>query len=444
MDVRVPILAEGINAGTVIKVLVSEGDTVKKDQDLVEIETEKAAAPIPSPVAGKVNRIHVKEGDAVSVGQVIISISESGTKSAPAQTAPEVPQKSAQPAIPAPAQVMPPAPQAFQASASQFGPAASPTVRKLARELGIDLTRVRGSEHGGRIVVEDLRNYIQQLQAVALNQAGTSSAPASASPALPQVDFRKWGPVKREKLSSLRKKIGEKMVASWTHLPHVTQFDEADVSDMLDLRKKYVANFEKQGTRLTLTVLILKAVVDVLKRHPIFNASIDDRAGEIVFKQYYHFGIAVDTEQGLIVPVIRNVDQKNLVQLAKELQELAQKTRDRKVALDDLQGGTFTITNQGGIGGAHFTPIINAPEAAILGLGQGMRKPVDVKGEIKLRTMVPLCLSYDHRLIDGGKAAKFIRELRESIEAFSEQPLIDAMSAKKLPSGKDKLAGSKK
>jgi pyruvate dehydrogenase E2 component (dihydrolipoamide acetyltransferase) len=235
------------------------------------------------------------------------------------------------------------------------------------------------------------------------------------------VDFSKWGEISKKPMSSLRKIISRRMVENWNAIPHVTQFDDADITGVLALRKKYVEAYEKKGARLTVTSFVLKAVADTLKKHPIFNSSLDEAANEIVLKQYIHIGIAVDTEAGLIVPVLRDVDKKDLVQLSKELEELAKKARDRKVSGDDLKGGSFTISNQGGIGGAHFTPIVNKPEVAILGLGKGATKAVVRDGKIEPRAMLPLGLSYDHRVIDGGAAARFIVDLVKAIENFDEK-----------------------
>ncbi len=278
--------------------------------------------------------------------------------------------------------------------------------------------------------MEDVRRYIQRLQQIAYQQparkpaAGGANIPRPAPKPVPeQVDFSKWGSVHKEKMTTLRRTISNKMAESWTTIPHVTQFDNADVTDLLKLRKKYSAAYEKKKAHLTLTSFALKAVVETLKNHPIFNASMDEASGEIVYKDYYHIGIAVDTEQGLIVPVIRDVDKKSMMQLSAELQELAERTRQRKVSLEEMQGGTFTISNQGGIGSAHFTPIINKPEVAILGMGRGSEKLMIRKGKQTKRTMLPLGLSYDHRVIDGANAARFMVDLVAAFEQFSERQM---------------------
>ncbi|HWQ91646.1 MAG TPA: 2-oxo acid dehydrogenase subunit E2, partial [Clostridia bacterium] len=281
-------------------------------------------------------------------------------------------------------------------------------------------TRVRGSARGGRIVLEDVRMYIQRLQRLAAQPRGAAPAAGAPKPPAEQIDFSKWGPVDKKPLSPLRQVIARRMAENWNAIPHVTQFDAADITGLNALRKKYSAAYEKQGTRLTLTSFALKAVADTLKNHPVFNSSLDEVAQELVYKQYYHVGIAVDTDAGLIVPVIRDVDKKSLLDLSKELEELAKKARERKVTGEELKGGTFTISNQGGIGGAHFTPIVNKPEVAILGLGRGGLKAVVRGNAIEPRLMMPMGLSYDHRVIDGGSAARFIVDLVQAFENFKE------------------------
>jgi pyruvate dehydrogenase E2 component (dihydrolipoamide acetyltransferase) len=427
MDVRLPRLGEGADSGTVAAIFVKEGETVKKDQPILELESEKAVASIPTPVAGTVTKIHVKEGDEIKVGTLIFSIAESGepARREPARIEPPPAEEPAEvsmqatPVAQAPAavtDVAPPVP-----TVPGVPPPASPSIRRIARELGIDLTRIRGSERGGRIVMADLRNYIARLQAIAQQQAPAPAVQAQAKPAPVSIDFSKWGKIEKKKMSQLRKAISAKMVESWTTVPHVTQFDNVDITDLLAVRKKYQKAYEKKNAHLTLTPFILKAVVETLKKHPMFNASIDEATGEIVYKHYYHIGIAVDTEQGLIVPVIRDVDKKSLLELSIELQELAERTRQRKVSLEEMQGGTFTISNQGGIGGAHFTPIINTPEVAILGIGRGSLQPVVLGKKIVQRMIVPLGLSYDHRLIDGANAARFITDFVQALQHFDEK-----------------------
>jgi pyruvate dehydrogenase E2 component (dihydrolipoyllysine-residue acetyltransferase) len=430
MDVKVPSLAENINSGIIVKIFVAEGDLVQKDQDIVELETEKAVAAIPSPVDGKVTKLHVKEGDEVQVGQVLLSLSEAtareekqeGTGESESHREPE--KERAEPSSAdreekgtAGSEEEPQAEERSKADAAKAGqaPPASPSVRKLALQLGIDLARVQGSKRGGRITLDDVRVYIEQLQKIVPER--TTKIPKRETRTL---DFARWGYIHKQPMSSLRKKISEAMVASWTSVPHVTQFHEADISLPMKFIEKYAAQYEKSGARLTLTGLVMKALVSILKKYSSFNCSLDELTEEIILKAYFHFGVAVDTEQGLIVPVIRDVDKKRLLELSKELRELAEKARQRRLSLEELQGGTFTISNQGGIGGGHFTPIIHTPEVAILGLGRAEIKPVVRNGKIEAATMLPLCLSYDHRVNDGANAVRFVRDLAEKIENFKE------------------------
>jgi pyruvate dehydrogenase E2 component (dihydrolipoamide acetyltransferase) len=428
MDIKLPRLGEGAESGTVVSIFVKPGDQVKEGQTILELENEKAVAPIPASASGRVAKLYVKEGDKISAGQSILTLADDGAAipaSAPASR--PVAAKFGTPSAPAPVS-QPQRAAGENPSVAVLGEpvangsvAASPTVRKLAQDLGIDLTRVHGSERGGRIVVGDLRAYIQQLQQFAL-QSKTAAAPiaTAAKPAAEKVDFAKWGPVTRQPVTSLRKIIAQRMHESWASVPRVTQFDEADITNIVALRKKYVAKYEKKGASLTLTPFLMKAVVEVLKKYPAFNSSLDETSEEIVFKKYYHIGIAVDTEQGLLVPVIRDVDKKSLLQLSKELAEVAEKARQRKVVADDLKGGTFTISNQGGIGSSFFTPIVNKPEVAILGVGRGVLKPVVRGAKIEKRMLLPLGLSYDHRVIDGGTAARFTVEVVQALEQFKE------------------------
>jgi|SRR6266850_1080503 len=428
MDVKLPNLGEGAESGTVVSILVKEGDQITTGQTILELENEKAVAPIPSSAAGTVSKIRVKEGEKLSVGQVILTVEggpqqSSGAKAAagpkeraPSRPEPEAPEQDA-------AEPEPESQEEPEHIEDGLAPAASPSLRKIARELGIDLRRVRGSERGGRIVMADVRAYIQRLQKLGSQpKAAGAAAPRPSAPA--QVfDFSKWGKISKQPLTSLRKTISQRMTESWTTIPHITQFDDADVTALMELRKKYAPVYEKKGARLTLTSFALKAVVAALKKHPIFNSSLDEAAGEIVQKEYFHIGLAVDTDHGLMVPVLRDVDKKSIFDLSKEVTDLAEKARQRKVSLDELKGSTFTISNQGGIGGAHFTPIINKPDVAILGLGRGVLKPVLKDNKVEPRTMLPIAVSYDHRLIDGGTAARFTVDLVQAFENFDESLL---------------------
>jgi pyruvate dehydrogenase E2 component (dihydrolipoamide acetyltransferase) len=426
MDLRLPKLGEGAESGTVVNVLVKEGDAVTKGQTLIELENEKAVAPIPSTTAGTIAKIRVKEGDKISVGHVIATINESGG-AAPAKSA-------AAPAKAAPARRAQPEPEpepeaeadgepgegAGDETESDAAVAAAPSIRRIARELGINLAKVRGSERGGRIVMDDLRAYVQRLQKLAAQPRGGAAGRAAPSAPPERIDFSKWGEITKKPMSPLRKTIARRMVENWNAVPHVTQFDEVDITSLNELRKKFSPAYEKKGAKLTLTPLVIKAVVAALKKHPIFNSSLDEAADEIVLKEYFHIGVAVDTEHGLFVPVIRNADKKSLLELSHELNAFADKARDRKLGLEDMQGGTFTISNQGGIGGAHFTPIVNKPEVAILGLGRGALKPVARDGKIEPRLMMPIAISYDHRVIDGGTAARFTVDLLEAFANIKE------------------------
>jgi len=379
----------------------------------------------------------VKQGMEVSVGQVLISI-DTGTAASTSPAPAKAAQNSAAMttsvnAPPRPAGSRQPQPTATPAAAtaqdyhyeSKSGapPPAPPAIRKIARELDIDLSRVRGSEAGGRISMADLRAHLQRLQQIAFQGAPATTASQPAAVPSEAVDFSKWGPIRREKMSPLRRTVSRRMVESWTTIPKINQFADADISALLALRKKHAANYEKKGAHLTLTSFLLFVLGRVLKKYPRANSSIDEASLEIVYKDYFHIGVAVDTEGGLIVPTVRDVDKKNLLQLSMELHALTEKTRQRKVSVEDLQGGTFTISNQGSIGGSYFTPIIYAPQVAILGVGQGQPKPVALDGKIAVRTLLPLCLAYDHRVLDGADALRFLKEIIAGLESFNEADL---------------------
>jgi pyruvate dehydrogenase E2 component (dihydrolipoamide acetyltransferase) len=404
--------------------LVKEGETIQKGQGIIELETGKAVAPVPASAAGKVTKIIVAVGDKISVGQPILSL-EAGAapaKPAAAKSAPAAAPRASKPA-PVQEEAAEEAPEAEAEEVSGPEPASSPTIRRMARELGIDLRKIRGSENGGRIIMADVRAYLERLQRLAAQPRSGSPAGAPAKPAPEKIDFSKWGPIAKRPMTPLRKVIAQRMSESWNTVPRVTQFDEADITALNDLRKKHADAYEKKGARLTLTSFALKIVAEALKKHPVFNTSIDLIANEVIYKEYFHIGIAVDTEQGLIVPVLKDADKKDVLALSKDLNDIATKTRDRKISLEEMQGGTFTISNQGGIGGGHFTPIINLPETAILGLGRGVMKAVAREGKIEARLMLPLALSYDHRVIDGGAAVRFMLDLVRGFETFDEKQL---------------------
>lgn len=430
MDVKLPQLAEGVESGTVVSILVREGQEIKTDQAIMELETQKAVGSIPAPSSGVVTKVHVKQGMEVSVGQVLISLDPTGESRATGPSGEPAPKASAPPQTQPVSQAPPKAatPQTRlenyrYESKSGMAPPAPPSIRKIARDLGIDLSRVKGSEAGGRINLADLRGYVQRLQQIAFESRRAEASPAQAAPLPEAIDFSKWGPIRREKMSPLRRTVSRRMVESWTTIPKINQFADADITEILTLRKKYLSVFEDKGASLTLTAFLLLVLARVLKKYPRVNASLDEGALEIVFKDYYHIGVAVDTEAGLIVPVLRDVDKKSLLQLATELRGLTEKTRQRKVSIEELQGGTFTISNQGSIGGGYFTPIIYAPQVAILGVGQGQSKPVVVDGKIAIRTILPLCLAYDHRVLDGADAVRFLKEAVAGLESFDESDL---------------------
>jgi len=425
MDVKLPKLGEGADFGVVVGIFVKEGDAIAVGQAIVELENEKAVASIPSAAAGVVAKIHVKNGDRIGVGQKILTLAgDAESAPVPGPTAAPVPKPAAKNAVAKPAPVAEdddiPAAESVDEIVNEH-PVASPSVRKAARDFGIDLQKIHGSESGGRITGGDVKSYIARLIKAANRPARAATAEAApAKPAPVQIDFSRWGPILKKPVTPLRKVIARRMSESWNSVARVTQFDDIDFTKLGELRKKYATDYEKKGVKLTLTPFVLKAVASTLKAHQIFNSSLDEVANEIVLKEYIHLGIAVDTDQGLMVPVIRDADKKSLLDLAKELETLAAKARDREISADEMKGGTFTISNQGAIGGAHFTPIINLPEVAILGLGRGRMLPVVRDGKIEARLMTPVALSYDHRVIDGGSAARFTVDLTKAFENFDE------------------------
>ena len=424
MDVKLPKLGEGADSGVVVNIFVKEGDTIAKDQAIMDLENEKAVASIPSTAAGVVTKVYVKAGDRISAGQKILSVGgDAPAAAAPAPAAAPKPaaKKVAAQAAPEPVAVEDDSAD-IEEEVSTATIATSPSIRKMAREFGIHLGKIRGSGSGGRIVSADVRAYIQRLMKAAAKPATVAAAAAApAKPAAVQIDFSQWGPILKKPVTPLRKVIARRMSESWSSVARVTQFDDIDFTRLGELRKKFAPAYEAKGVKLTLTPFVLAAVAGTLRKHSIFNSSLDEVASEIILKEYIHLGIAVDTDQGLMVPVIRDVDKKSLFDLAKELELLAARARDRKISADEMKGGTFTISNQGAIGGAHFTPIINLPEVAILGLGRGALKPVVRDGKVEVRMMTPMALSYDHRVIDGGSAARFTVDLLAAFHDFKEE-----------------------
>lgn len=433
MNIQLPHLGDGIESAVVLAVLVKPGDTITKDQPILELETDKAVASIPSPSGGTVESVLVLVGDTVRMGTPVLAVAGEGG-SGESTTNGHAPLANASPisttgngsvTTTATTAVVAVAPQnmgKYTQRGNHQSVVTSPTIRQLADVFGLDLTRIAGTGLGGRITVEDVQAYVSHIQHKAF-EAPVVSAPASApnrAVADPLPDFAKWGPIERRPLPSLRKKIAAKMSQSWAMVPHVTQFDEADITHIMTLRKKYVAAYEKAGCKLTVTGLVIKAVAKTLSRFLHFNASLDTERDELIIKQYINLGIAVDTDNGLIVPVIKGVEEKRILELSQELAVVSEKARTRQIGVEDLQGGTFTISNLGSLGVGAFTPIVNTPEVAIVGLSKGVSKPVVVNGEVVIRTMLPISLSYDHRVIDGADAARFVRAMIEEIETLSE------------------------
>ena len=471
-EFRIPELGENITEADIAEILVKEGDEIEAEQTVMELETEKAVVELPCPHAGKVAKVHVSEGDTVEVGTVVLTIEEAGggeegaggdeeskseeeepdedasdedrdedsdesdgdeetedeepdeeqggEKSEPKEKKDAAPKKSkkkkksaeeskedgdgSEPSQPKRAAATKESDAEESGEDDRPPPPAGPATRRLARKLGVDLYQVSGSGKGGRIVTADVEAYVRDHLAPRESTSG-----GIQSPQLP--DFSKFGPVERKKLSKLRRTSAAQLSTSWQVIPHVTQHDEADVTELESVRRRYMNSAGKEGPKITVTAIVLKACAQLLREMPHFNSSLDFEAGELILKDYFHIGVAVDTEHGLVVPVIRDADEKSILEIAEELTELAARARDRKLDMSDMQGGTFTITNLGGIGGTSFTPIVNHPEVAILGLSRSQKRLSLVEGELEERLILPLSLSYDHRVIDGADAARFIVRL---------------------------------
>lgn len=427
VEVKVPDIGNFKDVD-VIEVMVKTGDSIDKEQSLITLETDKATMDVPAPYAGTVKEMRVKQGDKVSEGSLILTmeIAAADTKRKSAEAKP-VAGAPATPPFTQPSSVKQeakqesavqvaatePQPQAAVSSAQQAAPGsqyvpadfgkahAGPSVRKLARELGVDLPRVRGSGPKGRILHEDVKAFVKSVM------QGGAAAAGGGLPKVPVVDFAKFGDIEIRPLSRIKRISGPRLQAAWVNVPHVTQHDEADISELDNVRRALKSDADKIGAKLTLLAFIVRAVVETLKQFPEANASLDAAGESLVYKKYFHIGFAADTPGGLVVPVIRDADKKNLFQIAKELGELAQKARDGKLKLDEMQGGSFSISSLGGIGGTAFTPIVNAPEVAILGVSRSQMKPVWDGKKFQARLMLPLSLSYDHRVIDGAAAARF-------------------------------------
>jgi pyruvate dehydrogenase E2 component (dihydrolipoamide acetyltransferase) len=454
-EFKLPNLGDGVAAGDVLRVLVKVGDTLAEDQAVVELETDKATLEVPSSVAGRVTDVKVKPGDKVKPGQVVLIVEAAGAGAAPAAGSGAVAAASRpgeddsptdrptvmssrpgeddsptdRPTVTAAAgpgeaddptdrpnvlTFSPPKPAPASAPAGLLAPAA-PSVRRLARELGVDLGQVTGTGPEGRISQDDVKNFTKTVMA-SLGGGGQRAVATVSGPSVALPDFSKWGAVERKPMSGIRRKTSEHLSHAWNAIPHVTQFDKADITGLEQLRKQYKGEVEKAGGNLTVTAIAAKVVGAALKVFPQFNASVDKAGEAIVYKKFVNVGIAVDTENGLLVPVIRNVDQKNLIQISVEIQQLADKAKARKLSLDDMSGGSMSISNLGGIGGTAFTPIVNWPEVAILGISRGAMEPKWNGTAFEPRLMLPLSLSYDHRLIDGADAIRFLRWVIDALE----------------------------
>ena len=427
-EFKLPDLGENIASGDVVTVFVSAGDVLRPGQAVLEVETDKAVIEVPCPAGGQVASVLVKKGDTVKVGQTLITLGAAGS-AAPAAAAPAQPVATSRPAAAATA---PPVPKSAPAQAARSAPAslpqpepvaaavepaptaaiepAGPAVRRLARELGVDLARVRGSGPAGRIVREDVVSAVRQ----AGGQGSATRAKGGESASLERDD---WGPVRREQLSRMRRTIAANMLRSVSTIPHLTNFDDADVTELERLRKASAEEHAKANVKLTALSFVIKAVSLSLRLHPAINASVDMEKGELLFKEYVNVGLAVDTPRGLVVPVLRECDQLSIPQIAQAIAETAEKAKHAQYSIEDLRGGTFTISNLGAIGGTYSTPIINWPEAAILLVGRSRKMPVVHEDRIEPRLMMPLSLSYDHRIIDGAMAARFLKEVIGYLES---------------------------
>ena len=439
-DFRLPELGENIAQGDLIRLMISPGARVSEGQPVMELETDKAVVEVPSSVTGVVKQVHVKQGDKVNVGQLIFTL-EGAAAVAPERPKPapvehisgqQAARLAFQAAIRAEGkterEALPPdqpfAPPPGFAMPAQLGKVAgtehrepipaAPHVRRLARELGIDIHEAKGSGPAGRISEDDVKACAKAMLAAATAAAEAPRGGQFAATELP--DFTRWGKIERVSMRGVRRKTAEHLWQAWTSIPHVTQNDRADITELEQLRARFAKKAEEAGGKMTVTAIALKVCASALKIFPQFNASIDLRKEDIIYKQYIHIGVAVDTDRGLLVPVIRDVDKKNIVELAVELTEFSKKAREKKLSPAEMEGGTFTITNLGGIGGTGFSPIVNLPEVAILGLSRSSMEPVWLNGKFEPRMVLPLSLSYDHRLIDGADAARFLRWIAEAFE----------------------------
>lgn len=451
VEIKLPDLGEGIESGDILEILVAEGETIAKDQNIVEIETDKATVEVPSSHAGTVMKVHVQSGDSVNIGQTLITVETTAAEtSATASPAPATEQPAAEvppvavpnpaptpavaappPATPAAAAPAPPAaptPALVAAAPPQVGHdrpiPAGPAIRRFAREVGVDLATVTGSGENGRITREDVLQVVRRAN----QSVPEPAAPPSAAPEISTLEPETttllgvpgsdaWGPVGFEKTSKIRRTIAAKMHESWSTVPRVTNFDDADVTELEAIRQASKADYAAKGIRLTAMPFIIKAVSMALRENPTINSALDLENERVIYKHYINVGVAVDTERGLVVPALRNTDQKSISEIAKDVASMADRVRSGKFSLEDLRGGTFTISNLGAIGGTYSTPIVNVPEVAILLVGRSRKLPVVMDDEIEARLMMPLSLSYDHRIVDGATAARFLNDVIGFLEA---------------------------
>lgn len=445
MEFKLPELGENIEQGDVVRVLIKPGDNVKDGQPVIELETDKAVVEVPSSVNGTVKEVLVREGQKAKVGAAIFTFeggaaAEAKPMASPKASAKTEPEdvshaqltrqtfqnvrqaegKSEREAFPPDTRkedghaIIPPQLVKNAGEEHRAPVAASPAVRRLAREIGVDIYEVKGSGPGGRIAESDVKNHAKAVIAGAAQVAASGGGVARPEVKLP--DFSKWGPIEKVPMRAVRRKTAEHLTLAWTTIPHVTQHDKADITELDELQKKFAPKAELAGGKMTVTAIALKVIASALKVFPQFNATIDIAHEEIIYKRYINIGVAVDTDRGLLVPVIPNVDQKNIIELATELAQMSTKAKNKSLKPEDMEGGTFTITNLGGIGGTYFTPIVNHPEVAILGMSRSRMEPVWVNDKFEPRLMMPLSLSYDHRLVDGADAARFLRWVVEALE----------------------------
>ncbi len=421
----IPTLGENISSAQITKVLLKAGDKVSVDQVVLEIETDKATVEVPSEVDGVVKEVKVKDGDKVAIGSVAfvidaidngkLTVENEKQKSTPQSATEQLSIVNSQLSITKEHTHMPQLVNLPKNISKVVVPAA-PSVRLFAREIGVDINNVRGSGKNGRISIDDVKAYSkainQQIQQSSV--VGGGAVVGVARETLP--DFTKWGEIDRQPMSNVRRKTAEHLSYAWATVPHVTQFDKADITELENLRKMFGKKVEAAGGKLTVTGILLKVIASAMKVFPQFNSSVDMEKNEIIFKKFLNIGIAVDTEKGLLVPVIKDVDKKNITQLSIDLAEISKKARDKKLSIDDMQGGCFTISNLGGIGGTYFTPIVNTPEVAIMGVSKSAYEPVYIDGKFEPRLMMPLSLSYDHRIIDGADAIRFLRWVINALE----------------------------